>query len=77
MGTLANSEDPDKMPHDAAFHQGLLCLPRKKLIFRERNTIFWEIIICDPSIYTMDHPIFIVCSFMENSIGLKKITVSF
>ena len=23
MGTLANSEDPDEMPHKAAFHQGL------------------------------------------------------
>ena len=26
MGTLANSEDPDEMPHNAAFHQGLHCL---------------------------------------------------
>ena len=29
MGTFANSEDPDEMQHDAAFHQGLhslLCL---------------------------------------------------
>ena len=25
-GTLANSEDPDEMPHNAAFHQGLHCL---------------------------------------------------
>ena len=24
MGTLANSEDPDEMPHNTAFHQGLL-----------------------------------------------------
>ena len=23
MGTMANSEDPDEMPHMAAFHQGL------------------------------------------------------
>ena len=22
MGTLANSADPDEMPHNAAFHQG-------------------------------------------------------
>ena len=27
MGTFANSEDPDEMPHNAAFHQGLHCLP--------------------------------------------------
>ena len=25
---LANSLDPDKMPHDAAFHLGLHCLPK-------------------------------------------------
>ena len=24
--TLANTEDPDEMPHNAAFHQGLHCL---------------------------------------------------
>ena len=28
-------------------------------------------LMCDLSIYTMDHPDFIVCSFMENSTGLK------
>ena len=26
MGTLANSAEPDEMQHNAAFHQGLLCL---------------------------------------------------
>ena len=25
-GTFSNSEDPDEMPHKAAFHQGLHCL---------------------------------------------------
>ena len=30
MGTLANSEDPDEMPHNAASHQGLHCLLRLK-----------------------------------------------
>ena len=25
---MANSVDPDEMPHDAAFHQGLHCLPK-------------------------------------------------
>ena len=38
-GTLGNSEDPDEMPHNAAFHQGLQCLLKIKSIFRERNTI--------------------------------------
>ena len=27
-GTLANSKEPDEMPHDVAFHQGLHCLIR-------------------------------------------------
>ena len=35
-GTLANSDDPDKMPHMVA----------SKSIFRDRKTIFWEIITC-------------------------------
>ena len=26
MGTFANSEDPDEMQHNAAFHQRLHCL---------------------------------------------------
>ena len=30
MVTLANSEDPDEMQHNAAFHQGLHCLIRLK-----------------------------------------------
>ena len=28
MGTFTNCEDPDEMPHNAAFHQGLHCLLR-------------------------------------------------
>ena len=27
-GTLANCEDPDEMPHNVAFHQGLHCLQK-------------------------------------------------
>ena len=26
MSSLANREDPDEMPHDVTFHQGLHCL---------------------------------------------------
>ena len=29
MGTLANSADPDEMPHNASFHGGLHCLLRQ------------------------------------------------
>ena len=31
MSTLANNEDPDEMPLNATFHQGLHCLLRQKL----------------------------------------------
>ena len=41
------------------------------MVFRERNTFLGNIIICDPAIYTMDHPAFIAGNFMEKSIGLK------
>ena len=29
MSTLANSEDPDEMPYNVAFHQGLYCTVAK------------------------------------------------
>ena len=29
MLTLANCEDPDEIPHNVTFHQGLHCLPRR------------------------------------------------
>ena len=35
-----------------------------------------KIITCDPSIYIMDHPNFNVCSFMESSIGLKRVKMT-
>ena len=41
----------EEMPHDAVFHLGIHCFVEKK--------IDSEIINCDPSIYTMDHPKFL------------------
>ena len=38
-GTLVNSEDSDEMPHNAAFHQGLNCLLKIKIILRDRNIL--------------------------------------
>ena len=47
MGTLANSEDPTEMPHNAAFHQGLHYLQRQnqscmqnKMELGARNPVF-------------------------------------
>ena len=38
MGTFTNSENPDEMPHNAAFYQGLRCL--KDLQTKEYNIFF-------------------------------------
>ena len=56
MGTLENSEDTDKLDESgsALFAKDKIDLQRK---------IFLELITYDPSIYTMDHPDFIVSSF--------------
>ena len=73
MGTLANSENPAEMLHAAAFHQGLHCLLKQNRSSEKATHFFLKFIICDPSIYIMDHPDLTVCSFMENSIGLKRV----
>ena len=53
-GVLGNSEDPDEMPHNAAFHQGLHCLLRQNRSQRKNIILVLEIITSDPLIYTMD-----------------------
>ena len=55
-----------------AFHQGLLCLLTQNSSTEKEKQYSLEIITRDPSVYIMDHSYFIVCSFMENSIGLKQ-----
>ena len=47
MGTLANSEDPDEMQHNAVFHQGLHCLLRLNLQ-RQKKIIIWKILPVTP-----------------------------
>ena len=37
---MANSEDPDEMQHNAAFHQGMHVFSKIKTTFRNRNTSF-------------------------------------
>ena len=58
MPTLANSEDPDEMPHNAAFYLCLQCLLRQKQF--SAKEIHFENYNMLPLIYTMDHPKFIV-----------------
>ena len=68
MGTLANSEDPIRQ-HFTSVCTG--CEDKIDLQRKEYN-IFFEIVTCNPSIYTMDHLDISVSNFMENSIDLKR-----
>ena len=48
MCTLANSEEPDEMPHNAAFHLDLQCLLRQKQSTEKEIHFYLEIITSDP-----------------------------
>ena len=65
MRSLANSEDPDELPHKVAFHQGLHCLLKHK----QSCNFCLEIVTSDPSVLTMVHPMFIVPNQKEESIS--------
>ena len=56
MGSLAISEELDEMQHNVVFHQGLHCLLSKNQSSEKEIQYYFEIITCDPLIYTMDHP---------------------
>ena len=61
MHIFTNSEGPDEMPHNAAFHQGLHYLLRQKKSSEKEIQIFiWKL---EP--YTMDLPKFIVSNQKE------------
>ena len=42
MGTFTNSKDPDEMPQNAAFHQGLHCLQRLKQGLKYIYILIWQ-----------------------------------
>ena len=58
MRTLANSEDPDEMPHTAAFHQGLHSLLRQKRSSEKEIKLLFGNYNYVPSIYIMNYPRF-------------------
>ena len=60
MGTLANSEEPDKMQHDAAFHQDLQCLLRLKRLSGTEIHHNLETSSFDPLKYKIGNPILIL-----------------
>ena len=70
MGTFVNREDPDEMPHNAAFHQGLNCLLRLKGTSEKEIQFYFKIITCDPSISTINHPKFIVSYQVKEPISI-------
>ena len=49
-GALANSDDPDEMPHNVSFHQGLHCLLKQNQSAERKIQHLWETIIYDLSI---------------------------
>ena len=69
-GTLANSEDPDEMPQDAAFRLGLHYLLRQnRYSEKELHLIYFlKIETRVPSLCIIDHS-----SFMEKIIRLKMV----
>ena len=60
------------MTNVAAFHQGLHWLVRKKKLEKELQCCS-ESKTCDPSIYVMDHPKYIVSNQLEESISALRV----
>ena len=56
MGIYANSKDPDEVSQNETFHQVL-----QRLVIKEGDTFFFQIITWEPSPYSVD----IVCNFRE------------
>ena len=74
-GALANSEDPDEMPHYMAFHLGLHFLLRQKRSLGKEIKYYLKIFTGDLSIYTctINHPDLTVSNCIENFIGPKRV----
>ena len=74
---MANSEDPDEMLHNAAFHQGLHCLLRLKQHSGTEAHHDLENSTFDPLKCTIgsSDPILSVSSCMEKSIGKQRADV--
>ena len=69
MGTLANNEDPDKIQYNAAFYQGLHCLPRsKRPLGAEKHQNFGT---CDQVKCKMDSPILLISICTGKSVRIK------
>ena len=67
MCTLANNDDPDEMPYNLHSLLGQKQSTEKELQF------YLEIITFDPSIYTIDHPKFIVSNLRKSPYVHKEL----
>ena len=71
--TLANSEDPDEMQLNAAYHLGLHCLLRLKQSSGTEIHHNWETPTCDPLKCIMDNLIHIAFICLGKSIGIQRV----
>ena len=74
MNTLANSGDPNEMPHNYALHEGLHNLLRLKQPSGTEIHHTLDNSTCDPLKYKMACPILIVSICMGKSIRLQWAT---
>ena len=73
--TFANCENPNEIPHYAAFHQGLhFLLPSKQSSGTEIHYNL-EIPTCDPLKYVMDNPMLIAFICMGKSIRIQRVNI--
>ena len=56
MDILANTVDPDEVLPDVAMHQDLHCLLCQNRSSEKEIQYVWDIMTCDPSKYTLNHP---------------------
>ena len=73
MDTLANSEDPDEMQHNAVFQQGLHCLLRQIQSSGILVHNHLEMYTCDPLKYKMVNPILLVFISVEKYIRMQRV----
>ena len=73
MGTLANIEEPDKMPQNVALNRVCaVCLDKDKLKGLKEN-LKLEILTYDPLICNMNRPGSLLPNQMEESISLQRV----
>ena len=72
-GTLANSDNPHEMQHNAAFHMGPHCLLIIKQTSGTEVQLNLEISTCEPLKYTMGNTKLTVSICMGKSIRIQRV----